>query len=270
MLRKILALSIAVLSVAAIAREFSPLTLDHVARAERRNDGNFDVTCVDGSTEVRTQDELMANQACMSLRTVSSLYKLISGGTDQEGMRFCDIDVSFIRNNDRIVTLNAQFRPPCDALLGSAQNCTGKICAVQMGAHAYTFDFETHPNLHITRTSDNVTGEFAGPSFQSTRVRLETVNGIANILQASNDNGANWKSVCDDGFSRQGAEVVCRELGLTLNNFTTSVDVSGDDSFGLDDVVCNGSEESIFDCQHNSTWGNHDCGSGEHIQVTCQ
>lgn len=269
MLRKGLALIVTVLSVTAIAREFSPLSMDHVARAERRADGKFDVTCVDGSTEIRTQEELMANQACLSLRTVTATYELIAGGTDLEGMRFCDIDISFLRNVDRIVTLNAQFRPPCEALLGSTQTCTGKICQVAMGTHQFIFDFETHPNLHITRMSDNITGEYAGPTFQPNKVRLETVGGVANILQASNDNGATWKSVCDDNFDRPAAEVVCRELGKTLSTVKTGVAVSGDGDYGLDNVTCDGSELSIFDCAHN-TWGQHDCGTGEHVQITCQ
>ena len=79
-----------------------------------------------------------------------------------------------------------------------------------------------------------------------------------------------WGTVCDDGFDRQDARVVCRQLGyhsggtaLTDNEYG-----SGTGQIWLDDLACNGSEEQLSDC-NSPDWGTHNCGHYEDAGVRC-
>jgi len=78
-----------------------------------------------------------------------------------------------------------------------------------------------------------------------------------------------WGTVCRDYFNDAAAGVVCYTLGYghggqVINNRYSAT--SG--QIWLDDVQCNGMETSIADCQH-SGWGNHNCGHGEEVSVSC-
>lgn len=87
-------------------------------------------------------------------------------------------------------------------------------------------------------------------------------------------------TVCDDYFgyngmsgsvlsNNNGAEVVCRELGYSGGVFQTrSVYGAGSGFIGLDNVVCDGSEASIHDCNHNG-WRNNNCANYEDAGVRC-
>ena len=74
-----------------------------------------------------------------------------------------------------------------------------------------------------------------------------------------------WGGICDDGFTKPEADVICRMLGYPHGSQKTwdTGDYS-DHSFGhgdkiiLDEVKCNGNEESITQCKHAS-WGVEDC-----------
>lgn len=82
-----------------------------------------------------------------------------------------------------------------------------------------------------------------------------------------------WGTVCDDYFDWREAFVVCRQL-----NYVGVLSVSrarsarrfgnGEGPIWLDDVHCNGSEDSIFDCQHRG-FGIHNCGHTEDIGIIC-
>ena len=78
-----------------------------------------------------------------------------------------------------------------------------------------------------------------------------------------------WGVVCDDYWNNTAAAVICRSLGFvsgTAEKEAVRYGASG--RFFLDDVMCNGAETSLFDCQHRP-WGKHDCGSTEVAGVTC-
>uniref|UniRef100_A0A8B9TG54 Neurotrypsin n=1 Tax=Anas platyrhynchos TaxID=8839 RepID=A0A8B9TG54_ANAPL len=68
-----------------------------------------------------------------------------------------------------------------------------------------------------------------------------------------------WGTVCDDGWTDLGAQVVCRQLGDYA---------AGQGLILLDDVACVGTELSLLDCPH-SNWGQHDCSHAEDVGVRC-
>ncbi|NXL39609.1 CD5L protein, partial [Glaucidium brasilianum] len=83
-----------------------------------------------------------------------------------------------------------------------------------------------------------------------------------------------WGTVCDDGWSRTNAAVVCRELGCGAAGKVSDLP-RGRPRFGpgagriwLDDVHCRGQERTLQDCAHR-TWGHHDCTHQEDVGVVC-
>ncbi|XP_053683421.1 uncharacterized protein LOC128733684 [Sabethes cyaneus] len=78
-----------------------------------------------------------------------------------------------------------------------------------------------------------------------------------------------WGTICDDDFGLREARVICRQLGL---NGTAEVRKNtykqGAGQIWLDQVVCNGNENSIDDCTHWH-WGEHNCGHTEDVGVRC-
>ncbi|KPP57233.1 hypothetical protein Z043_125066, partial [Scleropages formosus] len=80
-----------------------------------------------------------------------------------------------------------------------------------------------------------------------------------------------WGTVCDDNWTEQHAQVVCRQLG-----FRGRAELAPDGAYGegagfilLDEVRCEGSEASLLDCGH-AEWGRHDCSHGEDVGVRCE
>ncbi|XP_072545128.1 HHIP-like protein 1 [Salminus brasiliensis] len=80
-----------------------------------------------------------------------------------------------------------------------------------------------------------------------------------------------WGTVCDDLWNTKNAAVVCRQLG-----FRYALKASKHAEFGegkhlkilLDDVQCEGTEETLLDCQHAGV-GTHNCAHYEDAGVIC-
>ncbi|KAH9508810.1 hypothetical protein Btru_050114 [Bulinus truncatus] len=81
-----------------------------------------------------------------------------------------------------------------------------------------------------------------------------------------------WGTICDDHWTPEDAQVVCRMLGYRGNGATA---VSGggfptdaSTQIVLDEVACLGSESSLSQCGHNP-WGSTDCSHSEDAGVQC-
>ncbi|XP_033097895.1 deleted in malignant brain tumors 1 protein-like [Anneissia japonica] len=78
-----------------------------------------------------------------------------------------------------------------------------------------------------------------------------------------------WGTVCDDYWSMEDANVVCRYLGFTEGALGAPMQARfgvGSGDIILDDVRCGGTESSIFDCSHTER---HNCGHHEDASVIC-
>jgi len=78
-----------------------------------------------------------------------------------------------------------------------------------------------------------------------------------------------WGTVCDDGFSNVTAEVACKMLGFDTGTAEGEAPFGGGSGpIWLDEVRCNGTESSLFECRHNG-WGNEDCTHREDVGLFC-
>ncbi|KAF7490458.1 Lysyl oxidase -like protein 2 [Sarcoptes scabiei] len=81
-----------------------------------------------------------------------------------------------------------------------------------------------------------------------------------------------WGGVCDDEWNIRDAHVVCRQLGFVLGGLRITTDGRyGQDQtmIWMDNVSCNGSEDSLSKCRFNG-WNIHDCQASEAAGVICR
>ncbi len=81
-----------------------------------------------------------------------------------------------------------------------------------------------------------------------------------------------WGTVCDDGWGRSEAAVVCRQLGYSAASDSIPHQAgffgSGLTAIHLDDVVCVGNESRLELCVHRGV-GRHNCDNREDAGVVC-
>ena len=107
------------------------------------------------------------------------------------------------------------------------------------------------------------------------RVRLGGTGSSASegYVEALGTNGQ-WGGVCDDNFDINAAHVICRMLGYpsaiaALDAYSHKYgDNPSGSSYVLDNLNCDGSELSVFDCSHPGEW-QEDCGADEIASVRC-
>ncbi|XP_078146215.1 scavenger receptor cysteine-rich type 1 protein M130-like [Centroberyx gerrardi] len=79
-----------------------------------------------------------------------------------------------------------------------------------------------------------------------------------------------WGSVCDDYWTIENADVVCRELncGTALEAKPRAHFGEGKEDIWMDDVQCTGHETSLIKCPHRE-FGDNNCGHAEDASVVC-
>ena len=84
-----------------------------------------------------------------------------------------------------------------------------------------------------------------------------------------NYNGT-WGTVCDDSWSIQDANVVCKQLGYSRATaaYSNAYFGTGSGLIYLDDVTCFGMESRLDQCLA-SQWGQHNCRHYEDAGVSC-
>ncbi|XP_052221892.1 deleted in malignant brain tumors 1 protein-like [Dreissena polymorpha] len=80
-----------------------------------------------------------------------------------------------------------------------------------------------------------------------------------------------WGTICDDGFDWVEAGVICGMLGYSRNGAVAVSFGSGSNSqpIHLDNLDCDGNEETILECRHNVI-DRTDCYHKEDVGVVCQ
>ncbi|CAL9686850.1 unnamed protein product [Knipowitschia caucasica] len=80
-----------------------------------------------------------------------------------------------------------------------------------------------------------------------------------------------WGTICDDDFSIQNANVLCRQMGFVeATGWAHSAKYGkGQGKIWLDNVNCNGGEKGIEHCKSRG-WGNSDCTHDEDAGVVCK
>lgn len=111
-------------------------------------------------------------------------------------------------------------------------------------------------SLRLISTTDTSTGETSGSR--------------SGMLEIFDNETKRWKGICDDGWGAREAEVACRQLGLSGGTAETNIIRIGLPPllFLLDDVNCDGTETTLFDCGH-AGFGVSNCASWEYAGVTC-
>ena len=87
-------------------------------------------------------------------------------------------------------------------------------------------------------------------------------------MQVYHNNSWGW--VCDEGWGKQDADVVCRELGYQVSSAAQSSVVSEADHgvIWMNNVHCGGNESSLSSCIHGG-WKNHSCEKGQKAGLVC-
>ena len=81
-----------------------------------------------------------------------------------------------------------------------------------------------------------------------------------------------WGTVCNDDFDQQDANVVCKMMGFrrAQRYFNARANFKiGSGKIWLDNLKCNGYENSLFECEHAGI-GIQNCGHIEDIAVICE
>ena len=82
-----------------------------------------------------------------------------------------------------------------------------------------------------------------------------------------------WGTVCDDFWDGYDALVVCKQLGYTTDGDAVPLSNAffgvGSGFILLDNVNCDGGEESLLSCRNPRQYGQHNCFHSEDAGVVC-
>ncbi|MBY0452728.1 MAG: hypothetical protein K2P92_06805 [Bdellovibrionaceae bacterium] len=137
-----------------ISREIS-----HISNMTQRPDGLFDVTCIDGSTEVKSADDIYNNDVCL-FQSTEIFWILETGGTIGS-LRLCDVVTNRLEKDGKFISFSAHFNKPCVETISTQASCvTSDTCDVVMDGQLYNFYFRNDYEMVLTRASDSLIGNY--------------------------------------------------------------------------------------------------------------
>ena len=78
-----------------------------------------------------------------------------------------------------------------------------------------------------------------------------------------------WGSVCADGWSRESASILCKQLGFFDALTAITLSPSEGDLIWLNGITCSGSETELDECIYEDFGTPVTCDSGEVAAVVC-
>ncbi|KAI8514478.1 scavenger receptor [Branchiostoma belcheri] len=116
-------------------------------------------------------------------------------------------------------------------------------------------------------------GQDAGVVCRTDFSRIRLVGGSGpneGRVEVRPADSSRWGTVCHNGFDLKDAEVVCRMLGYpnVYRVRTYAYFGQGAGPIYLEDLQCDGTESSLFNCSHGG-WGIHDCYHSDDVGVVC-
>ncbi|XP_037530254.1 neurotrypsin [Nematolebias whitei] len=215
-------------------------TGSHEGRLEIFYRGQWGTVCDDGWTESNTQ--VVCRQ--LGYRGGETLF---SGGLD--------------------ITPVSPFRVGSGPILLDDVSCTGKEPSLLLCKKREWFrhDCTHHKDVKIACSPERSGGGFP------TSIPIRLVGG-----ESSREGrveiylSGQWGTVCDDGWTDQDAEVVCRQLGFSgvAKARVMAYFGEGTGPIHMDNVKCTGEERSLADCI-KQTPGTHNCRHSEDAGVIC-
>ncbi|XP_038052403.1 deleted in malignant brain tumors 1 protein-like [Patiria miniata] len=158
---------------------------------------------------------------------------------------------------------NAHFGQGSGPILLNSVVCRGSESSIDQCDHAGWYNEDC---LHHTYDAGVTCNETS-----SSPVPVRLTNGsfpYEGRIEIYHD--GQWGTVCDDGWSIEDANVICRQLGYPPASQAWQGSHFGEGSgpILLSNVACNGTESNIDLCEH-SGWFNHSCSHAEDAGVTC-
>ncbi|KAJ8035421.1 Deleted in malignant brain tumors 1 protein [Holothuria leucospilota] len=124
-----------------------------------------------------------------------------------------------------------------------------------------------------------VSHDCGGGKYAVVNCTCEAVNRNIRLADGNDDSegrvevfyNGQWGTVCDDYWTMANAHVVCRQLerGSAITTYKRSYFGQGTGDIVLDDVVCQGHEQRLIDCQSIQGRDQHDCTHSEDVGVKC-